>query len=73
MPKAFSSSRIIRVRKRLGENQTEFARRLGVSQPTLCRWETEGLPREGAARLVEWALRQIETTGFSLAGGARGR
>lgn len=35
------------VREQLGESQQEFARRIGVHQTTLHRWETRGLPSKG--------------------------
>lgn len=35
------------IRVRFGESQSEFARRLGVDQSTLSRWETRGLPDRG--------------------------
>lgn len=34
----------------LHESQTAFAERFGVDQSTVHRWETEGLPKRGAAR-----------------------
>ena len=33
-----------RIRIKFGESQTAFARRLGINQSTLCRWEANGLP-----------------------------
>lgn len=48
-------------RKRLGENQAQFAARFGVDQSTLHRWENKGVPEHGAAKLaVERVLRDIE-------------
>ena len=43
---------IKKMRERLGESQTEFANRFGVNQSTVHRWETEGLPSAGAARMA---------------------
>jgi len=34
----------------LRESQTAFAERFGVDQSTVARWETDGLPKRGAAR-----------------------
>lgn len=46
------------IRKSLGESQTEFARRFGVDQATIHRWETSGEPSRGPARIVLENLRQ---------------
>ncbi len=40
------------IRKSLGETQDTFAKRFGVNQSTLQRWEVEGLPEHGTARLA---------------------
>lgn len=37
-----------KARERVGESQTEFAKRFGVAQPVLSRWET-GQARPAAA------------------------
>jgi DNA-binding transcriptional regulator YiaG len=50
---------IKRHRDRLGESQTEFARRLSVNQATISRWE-KGDPIEGIALLaVEYVLAEL--------------
>ena len=36
----------------LKENQVEFAKRFGVDQATIHRWETKGLPERGPARVA---------------------
>lgn len=49
------------VRKHLGESQAAFAARFGVDQSTVHRWETEGVPSRGAARVaIENLLKSIE-------------
>ena len=48
------------VRTRLGETQAEFALRFGVDQATIHRWETDGVPARGTARLaVEKVLESL--------------
>lgn len=39
-------------RRRLGETQAAFAKRFGVDQATIHRWEKDGLPRRGAAQVA---------------------
>ena len=39
-------------RERLGETQAQFARRFGVDQTTIHRWESDGLPERGPARMA---------------------
>ena len=39
-------------RNLLKETQAAFAKRFGVDQSTVHRWETEGLPENGAARVA---------------------
>ena len=47
-------------RERLGESQDEFARRFGVDQSVISRWETYGLPKKGAAQaLAERVLAEL--------------
>jgi DNA-binding XRE family transcriptional regulator len=48
--KALATS-LKRVRKMLGETQTQFAARIGVNQATVSRWEVEG-PQTGPARML---------------------
>lgn len=40
------------IRQRLRESQATFAKRFGVDQSTIHRWETKGIPVHGAARKV---------------------
>ena len=40
------------LRKHLGETQLIFAARFGVDQATIHRWETDGIPDVGAARVA---------------------
>lgn len=48
-------------RERLGESQAEFAKRFGVDQSAVSRWETQGVPGRGpAAAFVERVLAEIE-------------
>lgn len=55
------------LRIRLGENQTQFALRVGVCRPTIWRWEKHGPPKTGmGARLLAIAVASIN-------GGADGR
>lgn len=51
-------SKVKAVRERLGESQESFARRFGVNQSTVQRWETRGLPNSGTARI---AVEQLMT------------
>jgi DNA-binding transcriptional regulator YiaG len=46
-PKAIKATR-----ERLKETQETFSRRFGVDQSTLHRWETEGVPNRGPARVA---------------------
>jgi transcriptional regulator with XRE-family HTH domain len=39
-------------RERLGETQAAFAARLGVDQSTIHRWETNGPPDRGPAKIA---------------------
>jgi DNA-binding transcriptional regulator YiaG len=48
---------IRRARELTGESQSVFGRRFGVDQSTAHRWETEGPPSRGAARVA--VLREI--------------
>lgn len=51
---------IKKARQRLGESQATFAKRFGVDQSTLHRWETEGLPGRGPSQVaVEHVLNDI--------------
>lgn len=46
-----SGDEIKATRERLGETQEAFAKRLGIRQATLSRWETEENAPRGAAKL----------------------
>lgn len=47
-------------RERLGESQTAFAKRFGVDQSTIHRWETDGVPDRGVtARAVAFILNEL--------------
>ena len=47
-------------REALGENQEQFAQRLGVDQTTVHRWEKRGLPGRGTAKVaVEKLLSEL--------------
>jgi DNA-binding transcriptional regulator YiaG len=54
-----SAAAIRATREQLGENQAKFAKRFGVNQCTISRWETEGLPTKGVAKLIERAIREL--------------
>jgi DNA-binding transcriptional regulator YiaG len=41
-----------RARERIGENQVEFAKRFGVAQPVLSRWETGRVRPGGAVQML---------------------
>ena len=61
---AMASGEMIRAtRKALGESQREFGKRFGVDQSTVARWENDGLPRRGLARVaVERELKNIRNS-----------
>jgi DNA-binding transcriptional regulator YiaG len=44
--------RLRKLRDALGESQTEFAKRLGVTQATVSRWEDGELLIQGPARIL---------------------
>jgi DNA-binding transcriptional regulator YiaG len=47
-------------RERLGQSQAEFAKRFGVDQSAVSRWETQGLPARGPAeKMVERVLADL--------------
>lgn len=47
-----TATHIKRIRLLLRESQAEFAKRFGVGQPTVHRWETLGPPDQGTAHLL---------------------
>ena len=56
-----TSDDIKAVRASLGESQAAFAARFGVDQATIHRWETDGLPKRGTARVaVEQMLAELQ-------------
>lgn len=55
-----TSDQVKAARTRLGETQAAFALRFGVDQATIHRWETDGIPERGTARIaVEQILKGI--------------
>lgn len=48
---------VLQMRKRLNESQATFGERFGVDQSTAHRWETDGPPRRGPAKLALEKLR----------------
>lgn len=61
IPRGMTSGYILKaVRARIGESQVEFAKRFGVDQSALSRWETRGVPSRGPAKaVVERVLAEI--------------
>jgi len=47
-----TAAQIKAARKDLDENQEQFGKRFGVSQPTIHLWEKNGPPPPGAARIL---------------------
>lgn len=54
-------------RERLKESQIEFGRRFGVDQSTIHRWETNGPPQRGSAKLLidQFLARHADGEGVS--------
>lgn len=50
---AWNIARLKAVRAAFGETQTEFARRLGVSQPTVKKWECGAPIPEVVCKLLD--------------------
>lgn len=49
-------------RERLGESQEAFAKRFGVDQSTVHRWETDGVPQRGTTPMaVERVLAELRS------------
>ena len=56
----YTPEQIRRMREALGLNQSEFAEKLGVSQPTVSMWEIgERSPSGSAAMLLEMLSEKI--------------
>jgi DNA-binding transcriptional regulator YiaG len=51
-----TAEKIRTVRARLAESQEIFARRFGVHQSTIARWEEDGPPSSGPAAILVEAL-----------------
>jgi len=52
---------ITRARELVGENYSQFARRLGVDRTTITRWEKDGPPPRGTAQIaLERVLSELE-------------
>lgn len=64
MLRAMITGQIIKeTRERVGESQAQFAARFGVNQSTVHRWEAEGPPSTGTARIViEQVVSQLAET-----------
>lgn len=39
-------------REKVRESQADFGRRFGVDQSTIARWEGDGIPKRGPARIA---------------------
>lgn len=62
----------MKMRSDLGESQAEFGARFGVDQSTIHRWETNGLPPKGAARMaIEMVMQTLAQSRAVLRGGGR--
>lgn len=60
LPPMPTSDEIKAARFQLGESQAAFGLRFGIDQSTVHRWETNGLPERGTARVaVENLLEQL--------------
>lgn len=62
-PKRKLSSLVRELRKRLGLTQEKFAAKLGVTLPTICRWENDKV------KPSPLALKQVEALVQGLGGG----
>lgn len=50
-----------KARERVGENQADFAKRFGVAQPVLSRWETgQARPSAAVRILIKRILAELE-------------
>ncbi len=61
MPPKKKFSRLVReLRKRLGLTQEKFAAKLGVTLPTICRWENDRVqPSPLALKQVDALVREL--------------
>jgi DNA-binding transcriptional regulator YiaG len=55
-----TSAQVKAIRKTLGETQAAFARRFGVDQATIHRWETRGVRRGAAQKLMQQLLDRMD-------------
>jgi len=57
-----TTEQIRELRAQLGESQAAFAARLGVTQPTIWRWEKNGVPADVRTQaFLRDALRQCSS------------
>lgn len=55
-----SGEQVKAARERIGESQTAFARRFGVDQATVHRWENRGVPDGTAQIAVQRVLQELK-------------
>lgn len=69
------ATKIRLLRQSLGDNQTQFAGRFGVTQATVSRWESGAMPEPGAlaeiAELMETDVRSLLGADFTVTSAAR--
>lgn len=56
-----SAAQIQKARRDSGDTQMEFARRIGVDQSTISRWEQDGISDRLTSIAVESILKQVKT------------
>ena len=55
--------KIRKERERIGESQDEFAKRFGVDQATISRWENNAVPPRGSSlKLISLVLAALKET-----------